>query len=281
MTGAWKIAAGAAAGAMLAGLAPPTAPEEPNLAKPTSGWQVDFGEQRCVAMREYALGERKVLVALEPDPANDGARLLFRVPLAASAKPVFGWSEAKVTADGKAISKFVSSAPSAKEGQLFVAGWSADTLPSAPPLATLGEVGIESKALTGRFPLTGMAKIDVLLRECNRGLLESWGMSKAVQAEVTRWPTLKVPAGRLFNYTDYPTVAMILRQQGDVRTRLSINEKGRVTDCKIRYSSGFDLLDSATCRGLIQRGRYEPALGKDGKPMPALAFQSVRWVMPD
>lgn len=280
MTGAWKRAAMAAAGAVLTGQAPPPAATDPTLGKPSSDWQVDFGEQRCVAMREYAVGDRKVLVAIEPDPSNDGARLLFRVQLAANAKPVFGWSAATVTADGKPVSKFVSSAPSAKEGQLFVAGWSDEALPSAPAIATLREIGIESKALSGRFPLAGMAKIDALLRDCNRGLLESWGMSKAAQDQVTRWPKLKVPAARLFNYADYPTVASILRQQGDVRTRLSINEKGRVTDCKIRYSSGFDLLDMATCRGLVQRGRYQPALGKDGQPMPALAFQSVRWVMP-
>jgi protein TonB len=53
-----------------------------------------------------------------------------------------------------------------------------------------------------------------------------------------------------------------------------------VTACALRSSSGSEALDAATCAVLQRRARFTPARDKDGKPMAAPAFQTVRWLIP-
>ena len=64
---------------------------------------------------------------------------------------------------------------------------------------------------------------------------------------------------------DYPAEALRREQQGRVGYRLTIDESGKVTDCVVTSSSGFPLLDDATCR-MALKAAFEPALDADGRP---------------
>ena len=64
---------------------------------------------------------------------------------------------------------------------------------------------------------------------------------------------------------DYPRDAVWREQEGRVSVRLAVDEKGKVTGCLVTVSSGFPLLDEATCR-TARRARFEPALDASGSP---------------
>jgi protein TonB len=59
-----------------------------------------------------------------------------------------------------------------------------------------------------------------------------------------------------------------------------VDATGRGSNCALRYASGWEALDSATCKLITARARYRPALDKAGQPMAAPVFHSVRWRIP-
>jgi protein TonB len=64
---------------------------------------------------------------------------------------------------------------------------------------------------------------------------------------------------------NYPPLAVRLNQTGNVKLKLTIDERGAVVAASIEKSSGYDSLDNAAVAWVIAHWRYEPAT-KDGKP---------------
>jgi periplasmic protein TonB len=64
---------------------------------------------------------------------------------------------------------------------------------------------------------------------------------------------------------NYPLLSIRLGQTGDVKLKLTIDERGTVVAASVEKSSGYDALDSAAVAWVIAHWRYEPAT-KDGKP---------------
>jgi protein TonB len=79
---------------------------------------------------------------------------------------------------------------------------------------------------------------------------------------------------------DYPTAALREGREGSVGIDVTIDEKGRVSDCAVTASSGSDLLDQATCRLYARRARFTPSLDDAGKPATAHRADRVRWQIP-
>ena len=73
----------------------------------------------------------------------------------------------------------------------------------------------------------------------------------------------------LITYDDYPPEALSNNWQGSVTVVLTISPKGQVTACRVRKSSGHQVLDDATCKIMISRARFTPALDNAGNPIEA------------
>ncbi|WP_343042806.1 energy transducer TonB [Sphingomonas lacunae] len=80
---------------------------------------------------------------------------------------------------------------------------------------------------------------------------------------------------------DYPSSAIREEAEGVTGTRLTVGADGRVTGCEVVSSSGNAALDQAACRNLQRRGRFEPALDRDGNPTATTYNKRVRWQLPD
>jgi protein TonB len=76
-----------------------------------------------------------------------------------------------------------------------------------------------------------------------------------------------------FTDADYPAEAEQVGAQGTVAARLTVGAKGRVTDCRIRASSGSEALDAVTCRIILKRFRFAPARDSSG----AATTDIVEW----
>jgi periplasmic protein TonB len=89
----------------------------------------------------------------------------------------------------------------------------------------------------------------------------------------------KWPPANWFTAYDYPSQSARTNQSGAVAVKLSIDPaSGRVNDCAVTNSSGFELLDTASCLHLRRRARFLPRPDATGKS-PVLYFRArVVWI---
>ena len=79
---------------------------------------------------------------------------------------------------------------------------------------------------------------------------------------------------------DYPASALRSEEQGTTRFRLAVGPDGRVTECTVTGSSGSGALDSATCRLMKQRAKFEPARDSSGNKTTDTVASAIHWVLP-
>src|SRR5690242_13160473 len=95
--------------------------------------------------------------------------------------------------------------------------------------------------------------------------------------EVVRPPQRHGTAASLFSVDDYPAAAKGTGAKGTVVARLTIDVTGRVVGCNIVQSSGFPVLDQATCNILRRRAHYGPGIDKQGRPVVSTIDESITW----
>jgi len=83
-------------------------------------------------------------------------------------------------------------------------------------------------------------------------------------------------AGRIVD-SDYPRAARRARLEGRVRVRFTVSADGRATECRVTTSSGHAQLDTATCRLIERRYRFEPARDAQGRPVVETRAWEQRW----
>ncbi len=80
--------------------------------------------------------------------------------------------------------------------------------------------------------------------------------------------------------SDYPSAALRDEISGVTRFRLIVEADGRVSQCDITQSSGSEILDTATCRLIVRRARFNPAVDEAGNPTVGYFSSAVRWIIP-
>jgi periplasmic protein TonB len=88
------------------------------------------------------------------------------------------------------------------------------------------------------------------------------------------------PAGWVTE-NDYPTIAIRGEQQGRTSFRLSLDAAGKVTNCTVTTSSGWPLLDAATCEKLTRRARFDAAVDNTGVKVAGSYTGTVNWRLPE
>lgn len=92
-----------------------------------------------------------------------------------------------------------------------------------------------------------------------------------------------VPAGNPGEWVlpdDYPAGPLRAHVEGMVFFTLKVDATGKPEDCTIRRSSGSDELDATTCKVVLERARFIPALDADGKPTTGMYTNRVKWSIP-
>jgi TonB family protein len=140
--------------------------------------------------------------------------------------------------------------------------------------AQSNEVRVIARGKQILVPIPGAAKALKALRECIDMKLPEWGVDpKAYDA-------LQVPPTDIENYEfmsskDYPQDLLDANWMGDVIIRLDVDATGKVTNCAVVVTSGHKSVDDISCFRAMQRGRFNPAVGADGKPTAAVRVRDV------
>lgn len=251
---------GQAAAVLFAALAAP-APAAPAAAPQL--WQVDWESERCT----IATGDPATLyLALWLTPGDTVAELYLVGPadrlrgggarvlltLLPGGKPISAW---RVIRTGQAGAMVV---------QLGDLG---DDFPAA--FAKASDVRVTGFAQPVAVPIKGAGQATAALRKCLDEKMAGWGIDPKAHNALRAPP--KDPGN--FDWMDdkdYPQAAMAEDQAGDVVARLSVDAKGKVTDCRVVASSGSKPLDEVTCKKALAKGRFIPAVGANGKPTAAM-----------
>lgn len=105
----------------------------------------------------------------------------------------------------------------------------------------------------------------------------------------THFPPVQPPArvpvpignpGAWIQSADYPANSLANLEEGITSFDLTINPAGTVQACRITGSSGYALLDEATCRILKERARFHPARDSRGSGVEGRYASRIRWVLP-
>lgn len=86
--------------------------------------------------------------------------------------------------------------------------------------------------------------------------------------------------GSWFTADDYPASDIRRGNEGRATFLLSIDRRGKVTDCRITRSTGHARLDAATCKIATQRARFDPATDGSGVRVSGTYTNSISWVIP-
>jgi TonB family protein len=127
-----------------------------------------------------------------------------------------------------------------------------------------------------QLAIPGAARAVAALRACNDDLLRSWGVDPA--APVNR-PAKQISGS--ISWEDYPNESASNDETGTVVTRFTVTPEGGVINCGVVVTSGHRRLDGHTCGLISQRFRYQPALGKDDRPVATIVVRTVTWLLPN
>ena len=83
-----------------------------------------------------------------------------------------------------------------------------------------------------------------------------------------------------FIFNKYPARALEAGEQGTVKFRTQVNEKGVVLDCAVTQSSGYFRLDRETCDLIINHAKFAPVIDAGGTPREAVHDGLVNWRIP-
>ena len=83
-----------------------------------------------------------------------------------------------------------------------------------------------------------------------------------------------------FIFSQYPPRALAAGEQGTVRFRAEVDDKGNVLACKVTEGSGHKRLDRETCDLIVDHATFKPTLDTNGKAREAIHDGVVNWRIP-
>jgi protein TonB len=90
-------------------------------------------------------------------------------------------------------------------------------------------------------------------------------------------PVAGASVASLFSADDYPAGAAARGEQGNVQVVIHVDDKGAVSSCEIKTSSGYPELDTQTCNIIARRAKFEPARNSNGEPVASEITKTIDW----
>lgn len=249
------------------------AQEAPIVLQPTTQWEVNYAENECRLLRSFGSGDQMVILRL----ARASSLEHFDLVLAGAGVPNLDYRPtttlrlepqgAETVSDG-----YSTQIPNRPDRFLRLFDADSTFLAQFTPSQILG---ISAQNMILRLNLTNVQSAIAALQTCHDDLLSSWGFDAAAYRALRSPPKAIGNEVAWVTTDDYPAT----EATGTTGMRLLIGVDGRISNCVVIKSSGSTLLDTAACRALIRRARFEPAIGADGVAIGALFLKRVRWTL--
>jgi hypothetical protein len=249
----------------------------PAAAAPVPGrWQSDWGENQCS------------LILHVGDPARDTILTIRTVPAAMEVSVNLtnvAWLHSPIR-DPKLVSLALDGGT--------VAGGDISFLPNPPDqggtlsLTYKGELldrlarshwllVTEKDRPLARFDLPTADKAVAALRECEADALRQWNIDPALWRTLRSPPMAMKPLASYVRADDFPAKAVSGPFSGTTMVKLDVDISGRATGCTVLQTSGNAAIDATTCRIIVSRARFTPAVDSSGRAVNAPAIARMRW----
>lgn len=255
---------------------------DPAAFLPASGkWTIEYEPDGCTLYRAFGGAARPTTIAFQPNPleAPSAAMPTFSLILPeASPAPRRGDATVTIEPSGAHFAATYASGPAL--GGLTLVTIRPRNLPQEA-IDAMTRISIEAKGLPAvRLATQATGATAAALEACRRSLVTSWKIDPDEPSKIATPATPVANGGEWIRVGDYPKSAIKARASGVSTIRWTVGRDGRSTDGIVTRSSGNQDLDVASCAAIQQRGRYEPALGLDGKPMVSHKTRKVTWSLP-
>ena len=243
---------------------------------PTGKWIVDFANDECFLDREYGTAERPLFLAIRRFPMDDD--LTIQIFTHDTGTSVLN-GDAKVTfgAGESANTKFLSYRVAKTELRKWIIHVERGALLIGPALRSENISVRAGHDLDEDFAVPDLANALRLLDQCDLNLGKSWGIS------VEQQQRLKLPATSIrhdyLTSADYPEKELRTPASGRSQVRLTIDETGKPVDCVAMKSIDSPAFAATTCRILLERAAFHPAMDVGGKPMRSVVVYTVDWLV--
>lgn len=266
---------------------------EPLALKPSSPWNVDFGEEKCRLTRFFGEeGNKHVLIFEQFWPESS----LGMTAAGASFKRFRSGRLTNVSFFGKdsksetypfagqlgdygdaLVFSRISVKKAAEQGNgAFTppVNWRQLDAATAREVKTLSVTQSDKEVAFATGPLDEAFSV---LNLCTRDLVASWGLDAEKQMTVSQpvvW-TNAVAISRKIQER-YPPQAAKEGEQAILRMRVIVNEKGEMEQCNIIDVTVTDKLDSPACKEM-RGARFKPSLDANGEPMRSYYATSITY----
>jgi Gram-negative bacterial TonB protein C-terminal len=113
------------------------------------------------------------------------------------------------------------------------------------------------------------------MQACTENLVKSWGFDPKVQATLKERPAPRNSPATWLSGDDYPDKALRAGAAGLVQFRLSVEADGSVSGCYILARTEPDVFATPTCRAMMRKARFKPAIDAAGNPVASYFVSSV------
>jgi hypothetical protein len=244
--------------------------------QPTGPWVVDSNNDQCFLDRNYGTDASPVLLAIRRVPMDpDIAVGVYR--RSGHSDPTNGNAKVGFGAAAPVAAKFRSYSIATKNLHNFTA-----YIPNGAPLldaaAQSGVITVQAPGeLDEAFAVPELAAGLKALDGCMAELGSSWGISAEQQKRVKELPRALRPD--YVSPADYSPQEINQIMNAPALVRLWVDESGKPLDCVPLKSNGAaEDFAQTTCRVLLKRAAFAPAMDVDGKPIKGIVVYKVDFV---
>ncbi|OYX94732.1 MAG: hypothetical protein B7Y74_06220 [Novosphingobium sp. 35-62-5] len=264
------------------------------LLEPSSQWHVIYDADNCRLARMFGADKDTVLTFQQPAPDNILRVSVYGPPFKSM---VTGTNDVMVAfGNGQKLVPAKHSLP----------GFAGD---DKQPLLMLGPLDLLNRDFSGDEELTpelaptreqvagidrftvaksgkrvalhtgSMSKALDVLAICTRDLVKSWGLDPDQQAKLSARPKYLSKPSSWLQSNDYPVAALRMGKSASIQFRLMVDKAGVPTACSVQSATQSPEFIDLTCKLLMKRARFAPALDAQGQPVGSYYINSVNWVM--
>ena len=246
---------------------------------PSTPWKVDYAEEECRLLRTFGTGEDAVTMRL----ARGSGLQSFDMVIAGNKVPRHGGAM-KVTmklepqgAEGK-FDGYSMAVP--KRSENFIRWFDGDPrILDAVTNKQQVRLSDDKKFDVAMLWSDGKSALKAL-QTCHDDLLKGWGVDvDAIRAAKAPAEPIGSP-GRWVTNDEYPREEMRQEIEGMVTFQLKVSAEGAVEKCLILHSSNVATFDQLTCKLMMQRAKFKPALDSSDRPITSFYVNRVRWQIP-
>jgi hypothetical protein len=247
-------------------------PVVPAPLPPHGNWTVAYEQSMCLASRKFGVsGDVELL--LRPSPVGSALEITVVDTTSKERRVV-------MDADG-----FVQAGPAGERQQVSYKAWRSPSQNGRVVIINAkqalldqvsedGWLSVEAGNKLMALQMKQFAKLRPVLADCKRKVAQHWGVDVAALERLAAPADPIGDPARWVSYFDFPSGA----SSGQVTMLFQVGLDGRASECRVIETTGEKSLEVASCRAMVQRARFRPALDRDGKPMVSWEIRRIRWL---